>query len=137
VHDMGRTLHLLPAGNPSLTFLTRSRSHVVVKGESVCTGCLLHYLRTLAVVLSHDLVLIEKIEVAIAERPREPFESISFDRTAFFRLQATGVVDGHLSLFKGHSFATAIAAVGVAPGEHLTVSIKRRSHGGVQVIERT
>ena len=61
VYDVGRTLHLLPTADLSFAPFTRCRTYIVVKGERVCTGSLLHDFGTLPVVRLHDLMLVEKI----------------------------------------------------------------------------
>ena len=137
MHDVGRPLHLLPAGDALATLLARCRAHVVIEREGARTGKRRDHLRTVVVIGVDDLPVIEKIKIALVQRLREQLESMRRERASRRAVNATRIVDGHGSRFEMDAAAAAVTAIGIAPRQYLAITVERRPGRVIEIVERS
>ena len=133
---MSRPLHRLAAGDAQLAGLAGGGADVVIEGRGGDgAGRGAHDLGALGIVRSHDRVMIEKVEVGVGHRPLDELESVGGERRLLRRREPAGVADRHLAIFQIDAAPIAVAAVAVAPGQHLAVPVERRFHRRLHVAE--
>ena len=89
-------------------------------------GRRLHDLHALRIVGPHHRLVVEKVEIGMGRRPVEQFEAVGRQRRLLVGRQRARIDDRHLATFKIDAFEAAVAAVAVAPGQHLAVAVERR-----------
>ncbi len=137
VHEVGWALDLLPAGDSPLALFARRRPHVVVEGRDLRgTGGLLHQIGAFGVIALDNLFVVEKIEVGIAEGPGDQLETVAGDGWALGSGEDSSVVDGHFALVQDHALGAGVAAISVAPGEHVAIPVQRMLYGLIEIVER-
>ena len=70
----------------------------MVKGKRARAACLADNVGALLVVLSNNLFVIEKVDVAIIHGSSQQFESVGHNRTALLVVERTGVMNIHPAL---------------------------------------
>ena len=126
VDDMGRPLDLLAAGDALLVGLAGGRADIVVeRHDGRRAGRRLHDRHAFRIIGPHHRLVIEEIETGMGRRPVEQLEAVGGQGRLLFRRQGARIDDRHLAAFQVDAFEAAVAAVAVAPGQHLAVAVER------------
>ena len=108
----------------------------MVEGEDVGgAGGLLHEPGAVVVVLPHDRLVLEEVDVERAERVVRELEAIRLEGAARPALQLPGVVHRELPLVDDQALDPGVTPVDVAARQHTAVAVEGRRHGGGQVVE--
>ena len=61
VNHVSRALYVLSPGDPLTGFFRRSRTHIVIKRENLCSRCFTHQRCTLGVIACYHRIVVEEI----------------------------------------------------------------------------
>ena len=136
VNHAGRGLHLLPALDPAPAPIAGDRPDVVVEGRDEARARRLpDNVAALRIVGTHDLVVMQKVDIRRRAGLLEQFEATRVERAALRPNQVARVMNRHLPLFHTGAHPGDVVAAAVAAGEHLAVAVERARDRRRQVFE--
>ena len=136
VNHAGRGLHLLPALDTAPAPIAGDRPDVVVEGrDEACARRLPDNVAALRIVGTHDLVVMQKVDIRRRAGLLEQFEATRVERAALRPNQVARVMNRHLPLFHAGAHPGDVVAAAVTAGEHLAVAVERARDRRRQVFE--
>jgi hypothetical protein len=135
--DVRRPLHLLTACDALLRLLAHRGAHVVVERKDLRAREGPHDLDALGVVLPHNLLMVEEIDVVDGVRVGQELVTVRPEGVPGIPLEKPGIADRNFPPRPDHAFRSGVATIRVAPGEHPAVPVERRFHRRIEIVQKS